>query len=205
LTIAAAAKPNDNASDDEEVDKEDTDGDMKLAASIRAIGKKLISQDAEDKDWEMTEIDADGNVIEASTTSLAQNVLLPVMQWLWAVKHSAIATSGGINISIPPCVEEWAESVVAHCLVTGTPPTATTGGDNSDLITAIQALMAATTALQQQTMRTSPDKTCDDGNTPKMTAANRWLLLWASEMVEQPDEFGIMAKPPPPPLSQQSL
>jgi hypothetical protein len=37
LTIAAAAKPNDNASDEEEVDEEDADGDMKLAASIRAI------------------------------------------------------------------------------------------------------------------------------------------------------------------------
>jgi hypothetical protein len=71
LTIAAAAKPNNNASDDEEVDKEDADGDMKLAASIRAVGKKLISEDAEDEDWETTEIDADGNVIEASTTSPA--------------------------------------------------------------------------------------------------------------------------------------
>jgi hypothetical protein len=56
-------------------------------------------------------------------------------------------------------------------------------------------LTAATTvALQQQTARTSPDKTSeqdDDGNTPKMTAADHRLLLWASEMVEQPDEFGI--------------
>jgi hypothetical protein len=74
LTIAAAAKPNDNASDDEEVDKEDADGDKKLAATVWAIGKKLISKDAEDKDWEMTKIDADGNVIEVSTTSPAQNV-----------------------------------------------------------------------------------------------------------------------------------
>ncbi len=72
--------------------------------------------------------------------------------------------------------------------MTGTPPTATTGWDNSDLIAAVHALTAATTiALQQQD---------DDGNTPKMTAANHWLLLWASEMVEQPDEFGIMAKRP---------
>jgi hypothetical protein len=45
-----------------------------------------------------------------------------------------------------------------------------------------------TIALQQQD---------DDGNTPKMTAADRWLFLWASEMVEQPNEFGIMAKLPP--------
>jgi hypothetical protein len=45
-----------------------------------------------------------------------------------------------------------------------------------------------TVALQQQD---------DDGDTPKMMAANCWLLLWASEMVEQPDEFGIMAKLPP--------
>jgi hypothetical protein len=70
--IAVAAKPNDNASDDEEVDEEDADGDKKLAASVRAVGKKLISQDAEDEDWEMTtNIDADGNVIEASTMSPA--------------------------------------------------------------------------------------------------------------------------------------
>jgi hypothetical protein len=32
------------------VDEEDADGDMKLAASIWAIGKKLISQDAEDEE-----------------------------------------------------------------------------------------------------------------------------------------------------------
>jgi hypothetical protein len=62
-------------------------------------------------------------------------------------------------------------------------------------------LTAATTiALQQQTAQTSPDKTSeqdDDGNTPKMMAADHWLFLWASEMVKQLDEFGIMAKPPP--------
>jgi hypothetical protein len=85
--------------------------------------------------------------------------------------------------------------------VTGSPPTATTGGDNSDLIAAVHALTAATTiALQQQTARTSLDKTSehdDDGDTPKMTAADHRLLLWASEMVKQPDEFGIMAKRPP--------
>jgi hypothetical protein len=83
--------------------EEDKDGDKKLAASTWAVGKKLISQDDEDEDWEKTKIDADGNIIEVLTVPPAQNVLLPVTQWFWAVKHGSTAPSGGINISIPLC------------------------------------------------------------------------------------------------------
>lgn len=193
MTVAAATTTSDASPSDEDED----DGDKKLAASIQNIGKKLISQDDTDEDWEKTETDTDGNVIDAPTMSLAQRVLLPVMQWLWAVKHGSITPTGGINMTIPPRVEQWVESVVSRCLVTGTPPEANNG--NGDLVAAVQALTAATTvALQQQTTRNSSDKTSekdDDVETPKMTDQDRRLLLWASEMVEQPNRMNLVSSP----------
>jgi len=121
--------------------------------NTRAAGPRVDSQEDDDEetkqdDEEEVEEDENGDFVVVAGT-LVQEVILPLMQWLWAVSCGSI-TPVLPGIHIPARVNKWCDDMVRQCLLGGSPAEAGTFPPGA-MPPSLVALAAATTALVELT------------------------------------------------------
>jgi len=130
----------------------------------------------EDVESEMVE-DKNSDMVPVGPI-LAQEVLLPVLQWLWAVQKGLVL---------------WGEATARRCLINGgtaavgtLPPGASPPSDSA-LAAVMTAVVELTSAMQNgrsnaSTTLATEKEDKDDAACNKMVTMDLKLLLWASEL-----------------------
>jgi len=158
----------------------------------------------EDVKSEMVE-DENGNMVPVGPIP-AQEVLLPVLQWLWAVQK-------GLVLPVPlsagnlPRIDKSGEATARRCLINGSPaavgtlPLEASPPSDSDLAAVMTAIVELTSAMQNghsnaSTTPATEKEDKDDAACNKMVTMDLKLHLWASELTTTQDESGEMAQVP---------